>query len=600
MPVHPSKSGLRSICWLFLAACLLINPLIVSANDERPPVRIALLTSSVHDQYLDGFINQTIRSIQEHLKDYKVILTPYTDESLRKALNENKVDFTISDSFFYLSASASARAQGLGRLASMQVMESKQPIGQIGGVIIRLKKSSEDVDNLSSLKGKSIAIPAEEDYYGWGALQREIHDAGYSPKTFFSRKVVTNSSLDETVQSVLDGTTDLGVIHTCYLENRKDDPRLQLLEVVAPRDVSGFNCQSSTRLYLGWVLAATPRNNTDITREIVSALLSVKDPGGSNWAFGEDFSQNHSLFDVLDVYQYSEFHRFAWDRFLKENLNWFFLVFIIAAGLLFHSIRSNHLVEVRTRDLRKAQKERTDLLDKLYNMQKVGVIGLMSSLLAHELRQPIGALRNYLQGLKIQLKLGSVTKDSLEEAVKERESQMLRANSIVEKVRGYAKDKESKTTSINLITLVKQQLETLRKTRDQFPKIDLNASNSSIYIEGNKTEIELAFLNVLKNAIEACQNEKDPSVQINIFQEGDRVRMEVIDNGPTLSEEDFHNLGTPLITTKSDGLGLGFPIANRIAEAHGGKLEFKQLPDGPLCVSIQLPIKRGNKNSPKT
>ncbi len=558
------------------------------AQENSRAIRIGLLSTSVHDVSIERFLERTISLIKMHLEGYRVEVIPCTADGLREEIANKKVDYTISDSFFYLSESASAGSNGLGRIASVLTDKSTLPNQGIGGALIRKKQFAPVL--LEHLEGKSIAIPRSDDYYGWGALQREILDAGYSPKNFFSRKVFTNSSLDETVLAVLNGDTDLGIIHTCYLEDHKDDPRLNDLEVISPKNINGFNCKTTTRLYLGWVFAATPANDPDITRLVVRALLDIPESNGSRWIFGGDFTENHSLFKELDAGQYSQLNRLAFTRFIRENLVWFLFLIFFIAGLILHSVRTNHLVDVRTSALRKTQKERTDLMVKLSDMQRIGVVGLMSSTLAHELKQPIGAIRNYLQGLKFQLKLGSISNDSLSEAVQEMESQVLRANSIIEKVRGYAKDKKSAKTKINMSALLRDSAINLAKTKDNLPRILIHTPRKPVYVEGDRTELELAIHNVLKNALEACQDVRNPKVSARIIPNADIARIEISDNGPVLNDEDFNALGTPLKTTKESGLGLGLPIVKQITEAHRGKLTFERIDSGGMRATIQLPV----------
>lgn len=71
-------------------------------------------------------------------------------------------------------------------------------------------------------------------------------------------------------------------------------------------------------------------------------------------------------------------------------------------------------------------------------MQRVGVIGLMSSTLSHELKQPISVIGNYLQGMSLLRKSGRMTDKALDESIENIGAQIERANSIIKKVRSYA------------------------------------------------------------------------------------------------------------------------------------------------------------------
>ena len=84
-------------------------------------------------------------------------------------------------------------------------------------------------------------------------------------------------------------------------------------------------------------------------------------------------------------------------------------------------------------------------------------------------------------------------------------------------------------------------------------------------IWSDKTELELAVQNLLKNALHAVSSEKNPSVSVSVHKEkssggSPRIAISVSDNGPRLSDEAFEKLSSVLSSSKIDGLGLGLSI----------------------------------------
>ena len=68
------------------------------------------------------------------------------------------------------------------------------------------------------------------------------------------------------------------------------------------------------------------------------------------------------------------------------------------------------------------------------------------------------------------------------------------------------------------------------------------------------------------------------------------AKLEIRDNGPVLSDEEFNGIGQPLKTGKSSGLGLGLQIVKRIVEAAKGSIEFKRIPQGGVAVETLWPL----------
>ena len=106
-------------------------------------------------------------------------------------------------------------------------------------------------------------------------------------------------------------------------------------------------------------------------------------------------------------------------------------------------------------------------------------------------------------------------------------------------------------------------------------------------------ELELAVQNLVKNAAQAVRGQKDARVVVSVRRFCDergvsRVAVEVTDNGPRLTDEQFEKLSAVLSSEKTDGLGLGLAIVSMIAENHGGRLTFERGRTG-LRVSITLP-----------
>ncbi|MBE0616440.1 MAG: HAMP domain-containing histidine kinase [Proteobacteria bacterium] len=107
-----------------------------------------------------------------------------------------------------------------------------------------------------------------------------------------------------------------------------------------------------------------------------------------------------------------------------------------------------------------------------------------------------------------------------------------------------------------------------------------------LYVDS--VRLEQALINLIQNAVEASP--EGATVTVCTAQKGSTVLIEVVDSGPGIPPEKMEDLFRPFVTTKRTGTGLGLPIALKIVEAHGGRLDLLNNPEQGLRARIALPV----------
>jgi signal transduction histidine kinase len=256
--------------------------------------------------------------------------------------------------------------------------------------------------------------------------------------------------------------------------------------------------------------------------------------------------------------------------------------------------RSNleELVAARTRELEAAQKE-------LVSKEKLAVMGTLSAMVSHEIRNPLGTIRNTIYNIK---QLISKKNYTVEPELDRIERNVIRCDHIIEELLDFTRLQEKNFETVNidswLAELIDEQSipETMTVTRNL---------NSQVVISVDNESFRRAIINVVQNGIQAMtkvkpgvkseqSEQKDMRLTIESRLHQDRVEVVITDSGEGIAQADLEKIYEPLYSTKSFGVGLGLPIVKGIMEQHIGGIEIDSQVGIGTKVTLWLPAKKGN------
>ncbi len=117
----------------------------------------------------------------------------------------------------------------------------------------------------------------------------------------------------------------------------------------------------------------------------------------------------------------------------------------------------------------------------------------------------------------------------------------------------------------------------------------------------DREQLSQVLTNLLLNAREACENSREPRVQLELSRvEHERVQLRVSDNGPGIPTELRERIFAPYVTSKPTGTGLGLCIAERIISEHDGELRLEPPTQGGACFVLLLPLHGARRDQPAT
>lgn len=229
-------------------------------------------------------------------------------------------------------------------------------------------------------------------------------------------------------------------------------------------------------------------------------------------------------------------------------------------------------------------------LDKI---SRLTTMGELAGGLAHELNQPLSAIHNYARGCVRRLQSASPDMKALESALESISQEATRAGEIIAGLRRHFRRRNLDRSPVVLAEMVRRVLQICQH---ELVVNDIRATFSDTSpvstIRVDAVLIEQVLLNLVRNAIDAMKGVDGPRrLAIEIRSLNERiVEILVSDSGRGYAAENEERLFEQFYTTKSDGLGMGLPIARSIIEAHGGRLTAQQLEPCGATFRFTLPL----------
>jgi two-component system sensor histidine kinase DctS len=239
----------------------------------------------------------------------------------------------------------------------------------------------------------------------------------------------------------------------------------------------------------------------------------------------------------------------------------------------------------RIEALTRAQEEKLQLTTRLT------AIGEMASTLAHELNQPLMALSSYASAAK-QLAQAPEQRSLLDPTLDKIAEQAQRAAQVIRRVREFVRKRtpEFETCAIN--SVVEDAVALIEAdANNRGVRIGVSMSADGVSLRLDRILIEQVLINLIRNAIEACEGlpAEHRQVQIEVESSDVMVGVRVLDRGCGIDAEQALHLFEAFHTTKPMGMGIGLSICRSIIEHHRGKLGYVPNPQGGAIFHFSLP-----------
>ena len=210
--------------------------------------------------------------------------------------------------------------------------------------------------------------------------------------------------------------------------------------------------------------------------------------------------------------------------------------------------------------------------------RQLASLGEMAAVLAHELHNPLAALKGHAQLLVEQLPAGSRTHDKANRVVSEAE----RLEALSEDLLSFVRTTTIEPRDVNPAELLADCVAAVDDAR-----IELQAAPAPARWHLDPERMRQVLCNLLRNALEASPS--SGRVLASVRGEGRELVFSIRDFGKGIRTADLERIFEPFYTTRAQGTGLGLPIARRLVALHGGSISAENAPDGGAVFRIRLP-----------
>ncbi len=238
------------------------------------------------------------------------------------------------------------------------------------------------------------------------------------------------------------------------------------------------------------------------------------------------------------------------------------------------ALRTNELLESRTR---------------LKETERLAAVGTVAAGVAHQINNPIGAILNSAEYAL----LCRNDEDASQTFERVSDDNLTEAKRCAQRVRSmlqFSRDQPAEKWIEDLCSVARRAHRSiLPYAEDCRAHVELTLPKECVFARISPIEIEQAIVNALRNSIES--SDRGATISLTLDQRDKKARIEIIDNGRGIPEEEVEHLFDPVYSTwtKVGGTGLGLSVAHGIVKAHAGEIEIESVVGSGTRLMMSIP-----------
>lgn len=237
-------------------------------------------------------------------------------------------------------------------------------------------------------------------------------------------------------------------------------------------------------------------------------------------------------------------------------------------------------------ELKKTNEQLKDAQDKIIRSEKLAAVGQLASSVAHELRTPIGAIKNSIFFIKRKIrKEPKANIENVADLLKIVENESERSTKIVSNLLGFTQTSKPSVAPTNVRYTIDETIKRLNtpNTVSLINKVEYTLPDVLI----DSAQIEQVFLNIMQNSYQAMPKGGELKITANVSDKF--INIQFSDTGTGIQKKFIKKIFDPLFTTKTDGIGLGLAFSYGVIKRHGGDIDVKSEEGKGAVFVVSLP-----------
>ncbi|MBA7933816.1 sensor histidine kinase [Klebsiella sp. RHBSTW-00215] len=530
-----------------------------------------------HWQPLEAALNQQLPDQQFHIQ-------PLDLQQMQEAVNNGSVQFVVTNPAQFVQLNSYSPLRWLASL------RSSLGTGNVIGSVILTRRNS-GISSATDLIGKTVGAIDPQAFGGYLLGMKALSDAGLRPERDLHLRF-TGFPADALIYLLREQVVHAAIVPTCLLEKMADEGLVNKADFVAViRRAAVIPCLTSTPLYPDWSFAALPEVSDALADRVTRALFNAPEDAAFHWGAAASTSQVEAL--LREVRQHPQQRR-LWLDVKSWLIQHQFIMGGTALALLLLTLNYIWvmlLVRRRGRQLERNAVQLREQEQALETARQMSVLGEMTSGFAHELNQPLSAIRHYAQGCTIRLQKQD-RQHPLLPALEHIDHQAQRGADTLRNLRHWVSQAQGKPMladeweQISVRQAIDHVWQWLRVPQ-QFPQLLLNSDvDRSVTLVLPPVLLEQVLANLILNAAQAGAK----MLWISAVRKPGVVSITLQDNGGGIDDAQLSQVFQPFKTRRKEGMGLGLVICQRLVRFARGEINIinRAAPDGHNGVAVML------------
>lgn len=376
---HISKKKFDAIAKIYQLSGLLQSSYTLDGFFDRLeinkyPVKIGVLAKrgaeNTHKQW-----DSLAKYLNEEIDTYNFSIVPLDFEELERAVENNSVDFVITNTMYYVILES---RYGISRIATLVNSDGSHISKEFGGVIFS-RSNNKNINNFKDLEGNTFAAVHKLSFGGWVMGYEELIHNGIDIDDL---KLSFLGTHDAVVEAVLSGKAEAGTVRTDTLERMAGEGMIDLskIKILGAKTHIGFPYLVSTKLYPEWPIARLTDTSDNLANKLLAELVTYKPNLQetqisiiAGWSVPSDYSPVHDMLKELRLAPYDtseiKLSEIIEQYSLYLSIIGFFLVVLITR--LIYGWRVNIYLSEYSATLHKEVASKTNKLMKVNEKLKI-------------------------------------------------------------------------------------------------------------------------------------------------------------------------------------------------------------------------------------